>query len=271
MAFEVKSMAISDQVRLPYVEQGDPAGTPLLLLHGFACSWREFEAVLQHLPASIRAYALTLRGHGAASKPDEGYRIQDLSADVCRFMEELHIDRAVIAGHSLGSAIALQFAVKNPQKTIGLVLAGYTIGQPGDPKVQAFWDSTVSKLEDPIDPAFARQLLEGMQSQPIPPERFEVLVQDVLELPARVWKAMWRSRLEEFSTVDLGQVKTPTLILWGEADPRAPFEDQQTLQAEIEQARLVVYPGTGHGLPYEQAQRFACDLAAFVEKLGAEG
>ena len=55
----IKSVELPNRVELPYVDQGDPSGVPLLLLHGYADSWRSFELVLPHLPRSIRGIALT--------------------------------------------------------------------------------------------------------------------------------------------------------------------------------------------------------------------
>jgi pimeloyl-ACP methyl ester carboxylesterase len=62
----MKSVELPNGVRLPYVEQGDPSGVPVLLLHGITDSWYSFEPVLPHLPESIHAFALTQRGHGDA-------------------------------------------------------------------------------------------------------------------------------------------------------------------------------------------------------------
>ena len=67
MGSVVHSVELPTGVTLQYVEQGDPAGIPVLLLHGATDSWRSFEPVLPHLPSSIRAFALTQRGHGDAA------------------------------------------------------------------------------------------------------------------------------------------------------------------------------------------------------------
>ena len=66
---DVKSVKLSNGVTLPYVEQGDPSGVPVVLLHGITDSWRSFAPVLPSLPASIHAFALTQRGHGDADRP----------------------------------------------------------------------------------------------------------------------------------------------------------------------------------------------------------
>jgi non-heme chloroperoxidase len=62
----IKSVELPNRIQLQYVEQGDPARIPLLLLHGVTDSRHSFELVLPHLPESIHAFALTQRGHGDA-------------------------------------------------------------------------------------------------------------------------------------------------------------------------------------------------------------
>lgn len=120
----VKSVELPNQVKLSYVEQGDRSGVPLLLLHGVTDSWHSFELVLPHLPESIHAFALTQRGHGDSSQPAGGYRFHDFASDVAAFMDALHLDQAVIAGHSMGSSVAQRFAIDYPDRTSGLVLIG---------------------------------------------------------------------------------------------------------------------------------------------------
>ena len=270
MARDTKSVELSDEVRLPYVEQGDDSGVPVLLLHGFASSWRSFEPVLQHLPESIHAFALTQRGHGEASKPAGGYHLRDLAADVAAFMDALQIETAVVVGHSMGSAVAQRFAADHPEKTLGLVLAGACVTWPDDPDVRAFWDSTVSKLSDPIDPGFLSSFGEGLFAQPIPQATFKALVEDVHKVPARVWKALWKGRLEEDLLGELDQIRAPALIVWGDRDARCPRGDQEALAEAIPDSRLLVYPGAGHELHVEEPERFASDLVAFVEDRALE-
>src|SRR5688572_2341793 len=101
---------------LPYHEQGDPDGIPLILLHGVTDSHRSYEPVLAELPPSIRAIALTMRGHGDAGKPEAGYAAEDFAGDVIAFMDALGIERAIVAGHSLGSYVARTVAAAYPER-----------------------------------------------------------------------------------------------------------------------------------------------------------
>lgn len=78
----VKTAVLPSGLTLPYAETGDPAGTPLVFVHAYVESWRYFEVVLTHIPASLHGYAPTLRGHGDAGRPPSGYSLEDFAADI---------------------------------------------------------------------------------------------------------------------------------------------------------------------------------------------
>ena len=267
MAFVIKSVDLPSGVRLEYAEQGDPSGIPLLLLHGFADSWRSFELVLPDLPESIHAFALTQRGHGEASRPAAGYGVRDFATDLAEFQEALHLPTSVIAGHSMGSGVALRSAIDHPARTAGLVLVGATPTMGATRTAREFWDSTISKLTDPVDPALVRGMTESMLAQPVPEAFLEAAIEDGLKVPAFVWKAAFESRwdLEGDYSGELDKVKAPTLIVWGDRDTRYVRSEQDTLASAIADSGLLVYAGAGHLLHWEEPQRFASDLVTFVE------
>jgi non-heme chloroperoxidase len=264
----VKSVELLNQVKLPYVEQGAPSGVPLLLVHGYADSWHSFELLLPHLPQSIHTFALTQRGHGDASRPAAGYRPRDFAADLVALMDGLDLEAAVIAGGSSGGLSARRFAIDHPERALGLVLMGSPATLHGKSAVQQLWDSTVSKLTDPVDPRFVREFVEGTVHRPVPGAFLETMVQESLKVPARVWIATLEGLLEDDSFRELDQIVAPTLILWGDQDAILPRRDQEALQAAIAGSRLVVVPGAGHALYWEEPERIASDLVAFIEDLG---
>lgn len=160
-------------VRLAYVEQGDPAGVPVVFLHGITDSLHSFEPMLPHLPESIHALVLSQRGHGDSERPASGYRPRDFAADVAAFMAAMRIDQAIIAGHSMGTTIAQRFAIDFPERVTGLYLLG-TIHR---------WRSTPALVElhaqaagftDPIDPEFAREFQRSTIVQPVAPAFVEL-------------------------------------------------------------------------------------------------
>jgi non-heme chloroperoxidase len=261
----IRIAELPNWVQLQYVEQGDPAGIPVLLLHGVTDSWHSFEPVLPHLPKSLRAFALTQRGHGDASRPAAGYRFHDFAADLVAFMGALNLGAAVIAGHSMGSSVAQRFALDYPERTLGLVLMGSFASLRENPGVLHLWDSAISALTDPVDPGFVREFQESTLAQPVPPAFLETVVQESLKVPARVWRAAFEGFLQDDFSRELEKIKAPTLIVWGDQDTFCPRSDQDTLVRAIAGSQLVVYPGAGHALHWEQPERFASDLVTFVE------
>ena len=261
----VKFVELPGPVTLPYVEQGDPSGIPVVLLHGLADSWRSFELVLPHLPSSIHVFALTQRGHGDASRPMAGYRTIDFAADLGAFMDRLHLEAAVIVGGSSGGLVARQFTMDHPNQVLGLVLLGTPLTLRNKPGIRELWESTISRLTDPVDPSFVRAFQQGTLAQPIPPAFLEMLVQESLKLPAQVWVETVAGLLEDNSSEQLKQIQAPTLIVWGDQDVIVSRSEQETLAAAIAGARLLVYSGAGHAFYWEEPARVAADLVTFVQ------
>jgi non-heme chloroperoxidase len=254
-------------VKLSYVAHGNSSGIPVLLLHGATDSWHSFELALPRLPESIRAFALSQRGHGDSDRPAADYYPHDFAADAAAFMDVLKIESAVIVGHSMGSYVAQQFAIDFPGRTLGLVLVGSFINCKDNPGVMDLWDSTVSGLTDPIHPDFVRKFQEGTIAQSLPQTFFEMVVQDSLKVPAYVWKAVFEGLLKTDLSGKLCKVTAPTLIIWGDKDAFFPRSDQEILSATIKDSQLVVYPGAGHAVHWEEPDRFASDLVGFINKL----
>jgi non-heme chloroperoxidase len=263
----IKSVELSTGVKLPYVEQGDPAGMPVVLLHGGTDSWRSFEPVLPYLPRSIHAFALTQRGHGDASRPAAGYRPRDFAADVVAFLDSQGLESAVVAGHSMGSTVALRFAIDYPERTRGLVPMGTFVRYRTNLVISEFWETVVSGLEDPIAWSIASEFQESTLAGPISPSFLEIAIAESLKVPARVWRSAFAGLLEDEHVARLDSIAAPTLLIWGDQDAFVPESDQETLLATIAESRLEIYRGTGHAVHWEEPARFAADLLAFVERL----
>jgi pimeloyl-ACP methyl ester carboxylesterase len=264
-----KRIKLSTGVELSYVEQGDPAGIPVIFLHGYTDSWHSFERVLPHLPESIHVFALSQRGHGDSDRPEAGYRFQDFATDLAAFIDTLQLGPVVIAGHSMGSFIARRFALDYPNRTLGLVLIGSFATYRDNPDVVELWESAVSKLVDPINPDFVLEFQQSTLAQPVPPTFLDTVMQESMKVPARVWRAALEDQREIDFSGELNKIKAPTLIVWGDQDALCPRSDQEALLTAIEGSQLVVYPGAGHGVHWEEPVRFAVDLVTFIKNLAA--
>ena len=261
-----KSVTLPNSVTLEYVEQGKPSGLPVVLLHGVTDSWRSFEGVLPYVPTSVRAIAVSQRGHGGSSHPD-GYRFADFSADLRMFLDALDIRAAVIVGHSMGSYVAQRFAVDHPERTLGLVLVGSFARLRGNPAVAELWDSNIATLTEPVDPQFILEFQKSTLAQPVSPAFLDMVVRESQKLPAWVWRDLFGHFLEADFSDELAGITAPTLVVWGDQDVISPRADQDALLQAIPHARLMVYEGGGHAIHWEDPARFAIDLMAFVHEV----
>jgi non-heme chloroperoxidase len=263
MTRSTRSIKLSTGVALPYQEQGDPSGVPMVLLHGYSDSSRSFELLLPHLPPYIHAYVLTQRGHCDADKPPSGYRPEDYAADVGAFLDAMGHPKAMIVGHSGGSYTAQRFAVDNPDRTLGVVLIGSFHAFRDNPGVRELED-TVAQLTDPVDQEFVREFQESCVSQPVPERFMEAIIDASCRVPARVWKAYLEELVAADVPTETGTIASPTLILWGDQDLFCGRSDQEALLAAIPRARLSTYRGTGHCPHWEQPERAAAEIAALT-------
>ena len=259
-------MALPGGLTLSCALQGDASGAALVLLPGPTDSWRSYGPVLDLLPPSIRAVAVSLRGHGESDKPASGYRVTDLADDIVPLLDALGVERAVLAGHSGSCLVARRVAIESPERVAGLVLEASPTTLRGHAGLEGFVASVISGLEDPIDPAFARSVVVDTSTDDLEQDTVELLVQDLLQVPARVWRELFADLLRYDDTADLRRIRAPALLLWGDADALVGRAAQDQLVRDLPRAELVVYPGLGHTPRWEDPTAVATDVAAFVER-----
>lgn len=101
----------ADGVRLHYVDWGDPAQPPVVLLHGGSAHARWWDFIVVHLAARFRCVALDLRGHGDSGWPSSlDYRLATHAGDVAALVEELDLRDAAVVGHSFGGFVSMVYA-----------------------------------------------------------------------------------------------------------------------------------------------------------------
>jgi pimeloyl-ACP methyl ester carboxylesterase len=264
-------VALDTGVRLEYVEQGRADGLPVIFLHGVTDSWRSFELVLPRLPASIRAFAISQRGHGDSSRPETGYRFRDMSEDLRAFMDAKGLERAVVVGHSMGASVAQRFLIDHPERLMRVVLMSAFATISGNAAVEEFVRSQILPLSDPIEPEFAREWQASTVAHPVEPRFFETVVQETLKVPARVWHRTFSGFLAtpDF-THELAGATMPVLLIWGDQDTYTLRKDQDTLLRAIPGARLVAYEGIGHALHWEDPERLVATLLDFLSATSGE-
>ena len=250
--------------QLHYAERGDPDGQAILFLHGWPDSWFSFSRVLPLLPQHYHAFALDQRGFGDSERPDRGYGIDDLASDAVAFLDAVAVERATVVGHSLGSFIARRVAVAYPERLARVVLIGSGVSTAN--QVTREVQASLRDLADPVPTEFARGFQAGTAYVPLPEDFFEGIVAESLKLPARLWREVFDGLLAFDDAEQLGRIAAPALLIWGERDELFPREDQDRLATAIPNARLRIYPETGHCPNWERPEQVVADLDSFMQE-----
>ena len=264
----LQSVELPSGVRLQYAEQGDPAGVPVLMLHGVTDSWRSFEPVLPHLPRStarVRTEPARPRRRGGAGHRLSHARLRRGRRGV---QDVLGLRRVVIAGHSMGSSNAMRFAIDHPQRTLGVVLLGAFASY----RQQARAGRLLADAGAAADRAGRLRVRARVPAEHAGAAGAAgVLRHRDARMPegARRMSGAAPSRACSRTISPASSEKSPRRpwSFWGDRDAFAHRADQDALVAGIPGARLVVYEGTGHALHWEEPERFAADLTAFVTAL----
>jgi len=253
-------IALPSGLRLDWTEQG--TGPVCVLVHGYTDSWHSFEPMMRCLPGDVRAVALSMRGHGDSDRPQAGYEIESFAADVVAFLDAAGIRDATLLGHSMGSLIAQEVALSHPERVRSLVLVGSAASF--DNATVGELERAVSELTDPLPREFVHEFQASTVHRAVPEEFLRAVVSESMKVPAQIWRAALRGLLAFQSAARLGRLTMPTLIVWGDHDQIAGHADQQLLRQAIRGSKLFCYEDTGHSPHWEQPQRFADDLLAFV-------
>ena len=266
MTTEPRTVRVQSNLTLSYVDQGEHSASTVVLLPGPLDSWRCFEPVLDQLPPTLRAIAVSQRGHGDSDKPEAGYTVQAFADDLPAFLDALGLDRAVIAGHSGAGLFARRFALDHPDRVAGLVLEATPLTLRGDARAESFVDSVVNDARDPVDIELVRRVI-GDTAGALPMAFAEAMVRETLKVPAHVWRATFAGLLDYDDTAELERLSVPVLVVWGDADDLVTSDKLDALLNAIPHAQLVTYPGIGHSPHWEDPSRFAADLVRFLEQL----
>jgi pimeloyl-ACP methyl ester carboxylesterase len=242
----------------------------VVLLHGFSGnldgSWVE-TGVLPKLATDYRVIALDYRGHGQSDKPHDpkSYGIQ-LSQDVVRLLDHLHIARAHIVGHSMGAGITAQLLTTNPDRFLTATLSGAAGRQTWTTQDAAAAEAEAVEFEQGI-PFRSVILRTAPTNQPKPTdEQIQAQSQQRLARNDRfAMAAVVRSRGEQtFSAAQMATVQVPTLGLIGSAD--ANLAAMQKLTSVLPTLKVVVIEGATHSgaLGVTRRPEFVDNFRAFT-------
>lgn len=253
---------VAGGIELEYATAGPPDGAPIVLLHGLFDHWRSFTPVMPYLE-DVRAYAVTQRGH-TGSTPEPG-TIADLAQDAVAFPDAMGIERATLAGHSLGALAALQAATVSPERVDALVLAPGFATANAVPAVHELRHA-VSAMGEALDREFVEAIQEQAREPHLPDGFFQTMLDATLRMPAAVCRALLDAIVAFDVECDLARVTAPALLLWGDEDEIVPRAQQDVLAANLPHADLRILPGCGHTPHWDDPEGVADALTRFVRR-----
>jgi pimeloyl-ACP methyl ester carboxylesterase len=263
-----QTVTLANGQQLAYVPLGDPKGTPVMLIHGYTDNARDWVPLIPYLSPHLRLLVVDIRGHGRSAKPECCYTRLDFAYDLKLLLDALHIERADIVGHSLGSIIAQTFAEFWPERTQRVVLISSTGGpRAGAPPKKPAYDyaAEIRKLRDPIDPDSPFMIEWWSSPTPVDADFLRRQRADAAAIPLRVWLAVLDQGLIDVDLQrTLPKLAAPTLLIWGSKDPIIEEERRATLREALPRAQVKVFAGLGHNPFWEDPQGCAQVINAFL-------
>ena len=235
--------------------QGDVRGKRnLVLVHGAGGSHLDWPAPLRRLRGA-NVYALDLPGHGRSEGPGRS-GIADCRDFLLAFLDALDLERATVVGHSMGGAIALDFALHYRDRLAGLVLVGSGARLRVAP---AILTGILSDFEATVD------LVCDYAFGPSASEQLRRLGrQRLLKTPPQVLHGDYVA-CDAFDVMErLGEVRCPTLVIGGTADMLTPPKYAVYLRDHIPGAELVLVDAAGHMVMLEKPEVVARAISKFI-------
>jgi non-heme chloroperoxidase len=229
------------------------AGTPVVLLHGWAFDHRIWDRQIRVLTdAGHTAIAIDLRGHGRSDRPHQGYGLNRLARDVIAVIAQLDIEPAVLIGWSLGGVTALRVALDAPDRLTKLILVGsngvatsrqqnYPFGVPASTHLPQLLDA---ELADRL--GARRRLLRNAFAHPPEESVITHLLQQTLDTPSWAGAATLTTLLEANQVSDLHRLTVPTAQIIGDKDPVFSRRGAAWLTRQVNDLVQIVIPDCGH-------------------------
>lgn len=238
---------------------------PIVLLHGLMLSGACWTPLARTLEAGYDVIMPDSRGHGNSETPDQGYRYQDLAADVLGLIDALQLASPVLLGHSMGGMTATVVASQNPKRLRGLILADPAFLTPQLQR-EVYESDIVDQhrqiLKRPQEDFFAEM---GNRHKCRTREVNELFAQARFQTSIRAFEVLTPPNpdyLQMTSAIDV-----PTLLVVGDAGSVVTLEMSTALARNNQCLEVVKIEKAGHAVPFDQPARFSSAVRKFLSAL----
>jgi pimeloyl-ACP methyl ester carboxylesterase len=274
----VGQFVTTEGVAMHYLERG--SGRPIVLIHGSDGALQDFllSGLIDRLATEYRVIAFDRPGHGYSGRPTNQRLTFALNARLIHgALQQLGVERPIIAGHSYGGAVALQYAVDYPAEVAALLLlAPGAFSESGDlsllyalPEIPVLGPFFLQTLLVPIGrllaPSMNRDAFHPVET---PPEYLDLMAH-LGARPAqfKAYTQEWQEHHANMTALapHYGTIQVPVTIIAGAEDRLTPVEvHAEPLHHAIPGSTLIVLPGTGHEVHYQHPEVVVTAVQALV-------
>ncbi len=258
-------------INIDYRDEG--AGLPVILIHAFPLNQTMWDEQVSALRGRLRVVTLDLRGFGRSDVPAGPYLMDQMASDIRALMSALSIERAVIAGLSMGGYISLAFYRNYPDAVHALVLAD-TRASADTEEGRGRRMKSAEKAEREGAAAIADDMVSLLLARATVENRPDVVrrVREMIEAnsPQAIAAAQNGMAARADSIYILAGVSCPTLILVGSEDTLTPPAEAEALRNGIPGSNLQVIEGAGHLSNMERPSEFNNALINFIEEVASQ-
>lgn len=246
----------------------------LIFLHGTSGHLEAFARNLRAHGASYQCHAIDMLGHGYTGKPDYQYEISRYRDHLLAYMDALGIQKAHIAGESLGGWVGGRTAIDNPDRvaSLQLIAAGGTVANA---EVMERIRTSTRLAVETDDVELTRKRMRLLMADPANATEELVAVRHAIyhrpDFVANIDNLLCLQGMETrlrniLKPEDLAQLTVPTLVVWGRNNPFGDVPEAQAMHANIPGSELVLFDDCGHWPQHEKSADYNEISLAFLAK-----
>jgi pimeloyl-ACP methyl ester carboxylesterase len=262
-------------LNLNYELHGE-SGDPLVLVHGYTGDITDWRHQVPAFSPSFRVLIADNRGHGRSDAPGDrsAYTVEQMTADLKALVDELGFERFHLLGHSMGGAIAQEFAIANSERLISLTLHDTTnsFAVVGTNSALAVWRDYRFGVAERDGMRAVSQLTSPFPPPPhMPLDRLEEVKERLAVMSVDAFIGAWDGLVSwQGAETRAAAITAPTLIIYGDIDTQFMIDGSRSLAAVIAGAELAVIPESGHHPQFERPELFNAALGAFLNRVSGE-
>lgn len=256
-------------IQIYYEEKGK--GEPLILINGLAFPMDLWFAQIEELSGDFRVIALDNRGIGCTDQPDAEYSIRMMASDAVGLLKALDIEKAHVAGLSMGGFISQEIALSYPDVVNRLVLIATGMGGARSLELgRPFWEKAAVELYGK-PPQDVYRIDLTLMSAPGFATRHPDVIDKAVALRMKHPQPL-HAFLRQFAACNVfdvtsraANISQPTLIVLGKDDPIFPIPLADDFRRALPNAKMIVYENCGHAVLLEKPVELSRDIREFLK------